>query len=856
MKLLQAALRKQSSGQEKADQKTKAATSAIKEQAKTAASTAQAVAKAVQKEAAAIDDAQAETKQLATEQEVLADQVEKTTNVIAEQIARLNDWGTQKNQALKRSLASRQERFDRVSRDVSFGGDVQSNLGALRGLAGYAGMTGIEQGLGVVGEVSALTEELPRLKEALTGLPSSLASAAEALGPAGIAVVAVVGAIAIAAKGIADQLKAQQDLYRAQYAASRKIQDLVRDGFTTDEAQSRISELRDMMDTEQARIAELEQERQQGFERAQRQNGDLAARLGILVGGQGAMNEEMERSTKLVDQYKDENNELCEAVDDGTFSINDAIEEHRKLVQQILASADAAAQRTRVEQQARDRDAEANRRRINEINQEREVIDAQLLVLREGNVSSEELTAKTDELTQQLNDLAYEEEYITGVMQEAGVAAADYSKEIERIQNLQMRAMDVVDQAKARQAQVEEDRARQDARAAEDIAVRKRFEQQDYNDKILKLTKRANDTILAAREMGLAKERDSTAKMMSAVAKVASDYRKQRESVENKYRADTIKADADFAKRRRRAEEDLRTQLFEAEQENNVLQFLKAQQSAQTQRDREAQDFDEQQQERETQHQQELEDLRRSAEERRAELVRANQEEIAAAREATRQKIQQTRQALAEQIKAEDEARRKRAAREQVYAEIRARRQEEDRARQDAAAEEATKQQLIRIAKEIHAIETATSAVDNLTAAANQLAVAAANVNAARARSSSSRARISRRIGSSRTRRRIAFANEGVVTEPTIALLGEKLPTNMGEAVVRFDLSQGIASRFLPAPSSGGKNGGGVHVNYNPVFAPNVGDIATGAEVSQALNTFAHQHMQELGRILMTAINQ
>lgn len=72
--------------------------------------------------------------------------------------------------------------FDAVSRRVALAGDAQSNLGALRGLAGAAGFTGVSGGLDIAGEIIVLTEELPRLKASLAGLPAAVKAAVDAIG--------------------------------------------------------------------------------------------------------------------------------------------------------------------------------------------------------------------------------------------------------------------------------------------------------------------------------------------------------------------------------------------------------------------------------------------------------------------------------------------------------------------------------------------------------------------------------------------------------------------------------------------------------------------------------------------------
>lgn len=97
-----------------------------------------------------------------------------------------------------------QIRFDEVSRGVALAGDAQSNLGAIRGLADIAGLGGVGSGLGAVGEIVALGEELPRLKAALQGLPDVAKAAYDAIGARGTALIGSLALLAVVAKVASD----------------------------------------------------------------------------------------------------------------------------------------------------------------------------------------------------------------------------------------------------------------------------------------------------------------------------------------------------------------------------------------------------------------------------------------------------------------------------------------------------------------------------------------------------------------------------------------------------------------------------------------------------------------------------
>lgn len=156
------------------------------------------------------------------------------------------------------------EEFDRVSRDVALAGDTQSNLGALRGLADVAGLSGVGSGLGVAGELVALVEELPRLKTALQGLPDAASAAFSTLGAGGLAAIAGLAAVGLALDALSKQgQKVRQetlDGIQAEIAARREL-----DALTRAQAEQRLAGLRDDFDREVAERNQLAQQVNDAF---------------------------------------------------------------------------------------------------------------------------------------------------------------------------------------------------------------------------------------------------------------------------------------------------------------------------------------------------------------------------------------------------------------------------------------------------------------------------------------------------------------------------------------------------------------------------------------------------------------
>ncbi|MBL8118780.1 MAG: hypothetical protein JNJ78_14705, partial [Anaerolineae bacterium] len=149
------------------------------------------------------------------------------------------------------SGGSANDRFDAVSRQVALAGDVQSNLGALRGLTGLAGAGGLSGAIGGLGEVVALAEELPRLKAAAAGLPDVLKAATQTIGVGGAGMIGALGALAIAfALAQAAAQKARQAAESEIDARERALR-LIVDG-NQETIQARINELAKQRDVNQA----------------------------------------------------------------------------------------------------------------------------------------------------------------------------------------------------------------------------------------------------------------------------------------------------------------------------------------------------------------------------------------------------------------------------------------------------------------------------------------------------------------------------------------------------------------------------------------------------------------------------
>jgi len=169
--------------------------------------------------------------------------------------------------AVTSSLRRQGEEFDRISKQQQLAGDFQSNLGATRGLAGLAGAGGASTGLDAVGELGVLSEELPRLKVAIKGMPETIRSAVDELG--GGLRVGLVGGIAVVTAAIVLFRKRAEEAKQAQIeiiTAEQEVADFARTA--SDEAiRARLDEIN--ADIESARFRKEDDESRLAAQQAQ-----------------------------------------------------------------------------------------------------------------------------------------------------------------------------------------------------------------------------------------------------------------------------------------------------------------------------------------------------------------------------------------------------------------------------------------------------------------------------------------------------------------------------------------------------------------------------------------------------------
>lgn len=166
-----------------------------------------------------------------------------------------------------------------------------------------------------------------------------------ALGP----IAAVLAGIAIGAKIVADGLgKANEDL-KAAYDAQRAIQDFIRSGASSGDAQARLNEIQAVLDDERNNLANAKADYAEAFNAAANSIpiiGDLFARIADLFGAFSATKDEISESEKIVRENEKAQGALNKAREEGKFADNDAkraAEESAKATTQAASATSKAA---------------------------------------------------------------------------------------------------------------------------------------------------------------------------------------------------------------------------------------------------------------------------------------------------------------------------------------------------------------------------------------------------------------------------------------------------------------------------------------------------------------------------------
>lgn len=422
---------------------------------------------------------------------------------------------------------SAQDRFDDVSKQVALAGDFQSNLGALRGLADVAGAGGVGQGVGVAGEVIALLEELPRLKEAAAGLPSVVNAAAGALGTSTTGLIGTLGAagIAVAAIAVASQIALQraeearkfaERVAQEQLSAQDAYFQAIIGGMTSDEARAQIAEIErqnEILIIQRAELAySIEQNRAAGNDitKLQERYDELASSISeseVLVG-------RYERGIRVGSFAANDAAANAELLEDALTNLGDTfgyvIDKAEQLAaEQIRAQVDVFKSQADQELRAQRMTAEQRANAIADI--ELEIANLQRLgAEREGNAAIQSYVAeRTQQLSAQMQILSATTE-----------TAADAEAELSRARTVIQENYDALFDATSKVAEAEgkliDARKAADKAAAESEAALEKI-RSDLRDKEAEINAKADEALTKAVEKAEAQR-----------TKIAADAAKER----------------------------------------------------------------------------------------------------------------------------------------------------------------------------------------------------------------------------------------------------------------------------------------------------------------------------------------
>lgn len=275
------------------------------------------------------------------------------------------------------------------------------------------------------------------------------------------------GLAALAVKSLTDEAQKSADAINAAVDAQRKGNQKILEGKTSEEvrkenealAQARSLEAETLGKTTAA-YQTFEKDAQAAVNSGQNLAGtltDVVFGTGATVAGLKAVNAGedalfQQRETSVTNLAKldaeiADNNALLES---GALAANDAAEAEKKLAEErsktALSAADAAAKELQSQQKALGATAEQNQKRLETIEDERDVVQKQIDVLTASGVASDDVTAKIAALKDQLGLLGKETAFITDTALEASKARDAEKKAVKDAEDAQKKATQAQEQ--------------------------------------------------------------------------------------------------------------------------------------------------------------------------------------------------------------------------------------------------------------------------------------------------------------------------------------------------------------------------------------------------------------------------
>lgn len=748
---------------------------------------------------------------------------------------------------LAQRLRARNDDFNRLSDQVSLGGDFQSNLGAVQGLLGAAGAGGASQAVSVIGEVGALTEELPRLKQSLQGLPDTIRASINAFGTrnAGLFGAIAAGTAIIIAAQQAEAKRTEQ--LKASLSVGRNARELA--------ANLSQEELEERKQTAESVLEVTRSELNRAKQAYEDFNRDVVDQFGVLGTGIAKVNSFLGTNNTefraLEETIADLEKQTTEAEND-LSSLNIALEatasaansaEKARIAsdEALFADSQKQAEFRRFERDALQSSFATNRQRLSDLDAENTILLKQIDQLKQFGQGTEDNLAQIDALTQAYQDneqnirflreqaIPYTKELDNQAKaqeraKEAVLADNQANQErenvLKRVTQLSEQANSLIERFAEREAQAE--RRRNDA--IQDFQIKREQDTEDHNRKLLDISRQGQKRIEGLNESLDDLQQDFFQSQISNQRKYANELK----SIDERRNLDRIQREREGA-----------DELDELANENNVIAFLREKRK----QDRERQT---------TAENQDLEDRQRT---RQFNEERRQQEQAFLQRRALLQRqIRQEEEAIRQRIDAERNAFQISQDRNQQAFDL-----AQQRAQRELDLERLKTQAQLRLIQskaqaEVNAISGTTSQVRILQNAVNGLAATVAKFSSASRSVSSSSSRsvfglteeVLRQREANRSAARqlqvstnnraafsdlnrlgVAFGPGGVARRPTLGLVGER--PGFHEAMIPFRPSEGIRPALERAGVTTSPN---IYLTINA----QVGENASVSQVKQMIS--------------------
>jgi len=761
---------------------------------------------------------------------------------------------------LQKRLRDRNDDFNRLSDNVGLAGDVQSNLGGVQSLLGTAGASGASQAVGVAGEIAVLSEELPRLKASVLGLPDTIRAASTELGTTATKMGALgvaSGALVVALQLAQDQFRRSKESATAAINTNEEYFRLVATGSRESNEQLKKDLELELSIQKQIRaenVADLAQ-----FRADLSTNFTEAGRLfieGGAIAGLGA------GEVAAVAQAVDDSNTKVSELEQRLKGLNLALEDTSDSAEGARIAADSAlaedvgklAEVRRFERDTLNSTTEANRQRLSGLDSENNIILEQVNRLKEQGQGTEDNLQLIQDLTQRYNEnqdsmrflmqtaipatkaieeQARAQEIAKEKILEENKANQERASVLGRVNQLQDQANKVIEQFAEREASFERKRSQ----SLEDFGIKRTQQTEDHNRKLLDISRQGTDRIN---------------KLNQSASDLQSDYFKSQVASQREYANELKSVDERRNLDRIQREREGAQELDELAFENNVIAFLRAKRKQDSERQAETEN-------------QSLEDQQRARQ--FSEQRRQEEQAFLQRRELLQRQITEEKQAIQQRIDAERESFGIQQQRQQEAFNL-----AQKRAQQELDLERQKTQQQLQLIQakaqaEVNAVSGTTSqvrilqsAVDSLTRSVQGFGNSAQSAGSSSSSSSvfgltasvlaqreANRAKASslqtRNSGGTSlrdlNRLGVAFANGGISTRPTLSITGEKRGFN--EAMIPFRPSEGIR----PALERAGMS---TQPSLNLTINATVGENASIPQVKSMINQAVNESKLEITR--------